>query len=428
MDIILPPGELKLLLDHPLVRGLLEYGSDGAVVIDAETRRVLAINGRARELLGLVEDPTGCGCRATLDAPICHTACPLTRATQGETLPDVHSLSFRRHDDQRVGHAEARMLVIRNPEGRPVAAIELLKDEREIQALRRELRARRGVHGLVGRSTAMQGLYESLDQLAPCDLPVLIHGAAGTGKRRVAQALHGVSAWAHGPLHTVEVRTLPPALQGELLLGEDGARVHAEGGTLLLVGAEALTASVAEAVATLARTGQVRWNGALRTFPGRRLVLTATDPPGVHPALAQALGGTLLAVPELARRLEDLPLLVDDLLAARRAELQAGPEVLAALARRPWPGNLRQLERVLAAAVLRAGDRPRLQVADLDDDPALAPASPGHSLADVEAQLIAQALDRSGGRLGSAAQMLGIDRSTLWRKLKRLREEGQLPA
>ena len=81
MDITLPNDDLQGALSNPLVQGLLDGFSDGAVVIDARSRRVLAMNVRARELLGYsAQDPVGCACKATMNSPVCAVSCPLTAA------------------------------------------------------------------------------------------------------------------------------------------------------------------------------------------------------------------------------------------------------------------------------------------------------------------------------------------------------------
>lgn len=127
MDIHLPDGDIADILDHPLVRGLLELAADGAVVVDAASRQVLATNARARDLLGLREEARGSCCRETLRSEVCKDSCPLDRALQGLPPEVVLTLLLHRHDDGPAVHADARSLVLRDQQGRPVALIELLR-------------------------------------------------------------------------------------------------------------------------------------------------------------------------------------------------------------------------------------------------------------------------------------------------------------
>ena len=419
VDIHLPSGDLADLLTHPLVRGLLEFSSDGAVVIDAETRRVLAMNGRARALLGIEGEVDGRCCHEALDSPACQHACPLTRAEQGLLHPDVTTLFFRRHDDRSVVQAEARVLVIRDASGNPLAAIELISDRRQVQALERALRARRTVLGLVGRSAPMQALYEQVELLGPCDLPVLVTGAPGAGKRRVAEALHAASPRSGGALVTVEAATTPGSMQGEALLrGVEAAR----GGSLLLVGVDDLEPGLVRALVAAVTEGRLCWGTSVRSLAETRLLLTAARPPAT---LAAALAQATVRVPALAERIDDLPLLVADLLAGGPGPSRIEPEALALLARRPWPGNVGELARMLSAAAVRAGGRTVLTAEDFGVLEGVEPATT--RLADIEEATIRRAMERTEGNLSAAARELGIDRSTLWRKLKRLEREGAAP-
>ncbi len=427
MEITLPDGDLQGLLDNPLVRGLLECSSDGAVVIDARTRRVLAINQRARELLGRGPDAgTGCGCRELLDSPSCALACPLTRASEGLPNDDVIALFYRRLDDELV-HANTRMLVVRGPDGVPIAGIELIQDQRDVRALERALRTRRSLHGLVGRSSRMQAVYDRIEELGPCDTPVLVLGAEGSGKRRAAEALHAVSQRGHLPLEVLtEAAVASPRLAD--ILGRTLAR--AQDGTVVLCRVDAADADALVHLARLLTWGSTRWGDRELSLQGARLVLTARSDDDLPRTLKNALRGATLRVPSLAERLDDLPLLTAALLRrvaadtsdeapAVTAEAPAvTAEAMAALARRAWPGNVRQLAATVRAAAVRACAGP-IEPAHLDGGPTDHDTASLLTLAEAEAQAIDRAMAATDGNVSAAARLLGIDRSTLWRKLKR---------
>lgn len=145
MDIALDTTDIDAALKHPLVRGLLDSTSDGAVVIDATTRRILSMNARARELLGYSEQEVlGGVCRATMNSPSCYTACPLTRSVERSNNVEL-DLVYRSRAGDKLLHAHTRMLVVRGPDGQPLAGIELFRDIGEVRELERQLRESRAL-------------------------------------------------------------------------------------------------------------------------------------------------------------------------------------------------------------------------------------------------------------------------------------------
>lgn len=407
MDVMLDTADLDAVLAHPVVVGLLAATSDAAVVIDARDRRILGVNDRARALLSLDDAALGCGCAATLDSPACAQACPLSRAVDGRPVPSAQELYYRRHG-QRVP-ARARMLVLRGPDGAAVAGIELIEDRREVHGLRLALRARCSLHGLTGRSVAMQDLYDRIDALGPTDLPVLVRGAPGVGKRRVAAALHQASSAAAQPLDAVGLRGLPAAQQAQAV---DRALAQTGPGALVLVGAEDLDAGLADRLAD-ALQGHAR-------PPAARLLFTLRTPGALPGPLGDLLAATTVDVPGLDRRLDDLPALVDALLAEQALVDGVAPpsptaDGLALLAGRAWPGHVAELEGLLQVARQVAPPDGRLDASVLQ---AAAAGVPPQPLARIEADAIARALAHCDGNVSAAARLLGIDRTTLWRKLR----------
>ncbi|HCH63446.1 MAG TPA: hypothetical protein DFR83_11615, partial [Deltaproteobacteria bacterium] len=173
MDITLPSTDLRAALDHPLVSALFDRIHDGAIVVSVAERRVVAMNRRARSLLGFTaEDALGCACKEVMNAPICRTDCVLTAALdgRGDVERDTY---FRGPDGEKVVHARTRVLVVRGPDGTPLAGVELFSDLTEIRQLEQQLGLRRSFQGIIGGSSPMATLYDLIEQVAPYDLPVL---------------------------------------------------------------------------------------------------------------------------------------------------------------------------------------------------------------------------------------------------------------
>ncbi len=450
-DILLDVDELDLALSNPLVRALLHHVSDGAVVIEAGTRRVVQMNRRARELLGYGPDEAlDCLCREALNAPDCSLACPLTALLEGgRGGAGGHAVTYRGRSGARLVQADTRMLVLRARDGRALAGIELFRDLTETVALTAALHERRSLHEIIGRSAPMQGLYELVEQVAPHDVPVLIIGESGVGKERFADALQYLSDRMGKPYIKVNCGALSPSLIESELFGHKkgaftgasqdrrGCFEEADTGTLLLDEVGELPLQLQVKLLRVLQQGEIQRVGEDRPRRVDVRILAATnrdiddDVAAGHfrEDLYYRLAGVRVPVPPLRDRPDDIPLLAEHFLArfaaesARRGREKqtAGlsAEAVAALVDREWRGNVRELENVLRLAWIRvpAGQALRPEHLGL---PQVATREPVHpSLAKLEEAAIRKAMDKSDGNVAGAARILGIDRTTLWRKLKK---------
>jgi DNA-binding NtrC family response regulator len=301
---------------------------------------------------------------------------------------------------------------------------------------------------LVGEHPAVRLMLERIDQVAGTDANILIRGEAGTGKQMIARLVHAASPRRAGPFVAVKMAELPEPLPEAELFGRDGRPgkiLLAQRGTLFI-----------DEVATLSKPLQERLLRVLR----ERAVSEAPDgaPVAVDLRVIAASSRNLeqlvrdgslrddlyyrldvipIEVPALRERKEDIPLLADYF--RREANSRAGltvpplaPEVVSRLVSYDWPGNIRQLETSVERLVHLAGDRPVTLIdlpntlrADIFDLGVGTLDLPPYGvdlrllLTRLEDRLIGQALERTGGNKNRAAELLGMNRTTLVEKLRR---------
>ena len=304
------------------------------------------------------------------------------------------------------------------------------------------------VESLIGQGPAMQEVYRRIAASAPNDLGVLIHGASGTGKELVARTIHGFSPRSAGPFVVLDCATLGEA-GGELELFGSSERVgrlaQAQGGTLLLDNVDELSGGMQAALVQFIDTKRWRALGAVSDTAADVRIIAATraDLEGLAFAgsfrqdLLYRLRVVTIPLPPLAERLEDLPALVRQSLARLAHRLGRGLAITDAasqsLSRHAWPGNIRELHHRLAeAAALAAGGVIDCEHVALGPLPVqagslaavlraeaerLLSSHPGQAhqlLSDTtDAVLLRAALARTQGNQLRAAELLGINRTTL---------------
>ena len=325
----------------------------------------------------------------------------------------------------------------------------LEEEQRQRLVLEEENRALRAgaadESGLVGQALLMRQVLELARRVAPLDVTVLLRGESGTGKERVARLLHSLSPRTRGPFVPLNCAAVPETLlEAELFGIERGvatgvdARIGkfelANGGSLFLDEVGDLTAALQAKLLRVVQEREVERVGGRQRIRVDVRLITATNRDLEAMMVAGSFREDLyyrlrvveLTLPPLRDRREDVPLLARHFvrLHARRlgrADMALSRAALELLLQHDFPGNVRELENVLEAAVaLAAGARieaddirlaagTRQARRPLDDGP----------LDDVVRSHVLGVLDRCAGNRAVAARTLGIDRSTLYRMLVR---------
>ncbi len=310
---------------------------------------------------------------------------------------------------------------------------------------------------IVGFHPAIVEVYKAVARVAPLPVPVLILGETGTGKELVARALHQFGSHPQGPFVAVNCGAIPDALLESELFGHvkgaftdahrdrRGALAQANGGTAFLDEIGDVSPAFQVKLLRFLQDGIIRPVGGEVGEAVRVRVVAAThrDLPAMVAAgsfrqdLYYRLAGYEIRLPPLRERLSDVPVLVEHF--RRRVERELGitttpasEDMLAALAGRAWPGNVRELEQTVRRLIIDTGGLsevaalsqaiPTVQPMPVThQSPPSPPTGPDlASLEEAERQHIRRVLTATGGNRSAAARILGIERKTLTRKLRRL--------
>jgi len=326
--------------------------------------------------------------------------------------------------------------------------------QRENVRLKRALRACEDERPIVGDSPPMTAIKDLIRRVAPTDSTVLITGESGTGKELVARAIHQASARAAAPFVVVDCGTLVGTLFESELFGHvkgsfTGAtatthgRVElADGGTLFLDEVGGLDLTLQAKLLRLIQEREFTRVGSNQVIRVDVRIVAATNTDLLEQIeagrfredLFYRLSVVPLTLPPLRQRRADIPALAGHFLcrhsAARgKAVTRFNPDAMAMLEQHAWPGNVRELENVIERAVIMT-EGSDIVPADLLYYPggsetggerrAESESIPvSLSLAEVERLHIERVLRQAGGNRAEAARRLGIDRKTLWRRLRR---------
>lgn len=374
----------------------------------------------------------------------------------GETCPLADCLATGQkqrvlhlhHTPRGEEHVDVVTHPVRDEQGQIRYLIEIMRETRSASS-------RVSPEGMVGRSRAFNHMLELVQRVAPSEASVLLQGESGTGKELVARAIHENSGRADRPFVVVECSGLTESLfESELFGHERGAFTgassrkiglveSAEGGTLFLDEVGDIPLALQVKLLRLLETGTYRRVGSVE--PRRadfRLVCAShrdlkqmVEAGAFRQDLYYRISTFPIPLPALRERREDLPLLIDSLLArlAGKRDIQLSPEALDCLLQYAFPGNIRELRNLLERAIILADDdlllprhlpdeccgQPRQETmptveAALADDEQIIP------LDELERRYLQQVSARYHGDRDSLARQLGISKRTLFRKLQLL--------
>ncbi len=431
---------------------------DGLMVVDPEGR-IIAANPAAERVTGYRADElVGKSCRI-----LNCTGCKIIGKGAGTqwcglfnrgTIKENKCLITNK--DRHSVHIIKSASVLRNEKGDIIGAVETLTDitekirqQQEISNLRKTFHLDEGYHGILGKSPVMLNLFETIENVAPSDTPVMIQGESGSGKELVARAIHRASGRSDKPYVKVNCAALNEnLLESELFghvkgayTGADRLRVGrfeaAHQGTIFLDEIGDIPPAIQIKLLRVLEDRKIERVGDNRPIPVDVRVITAT-----HKRLESLIEQGLfredlyfrinvfpLHCPPLSERREDIPLIAQSFI--RRNATSSGkkiigltPEALETLTDYAWPGNVRELRNAIeyAFVLCQSGGigiqhLPHKIVHDEFDPKAVCELDPGCAK---DRESLINVLRKAGGNQSRAAKMLGVSRVTVWKRMKKL--------
>ncbi len=429
---------------------VLESISDGVFTVDPDWH-VTSFNRAAEEITGVSRaEAIGRRCSEVFRSSMCGTECAL-HSTQKTGKPIIGRSGYIIRASGEQVPISISTAVLRDAGGRVIGGAETFRDLSEVEALRRELQGKFQVGDLVSRSPLMQKVFEVLPIIAASPSTVLVLGETGTGKELVAKMIHALSSRKNKPFIAVNCAALPDTLLEAEMFGykagaftgagrdKPGRFALARGGTLFLdeIGDISPALQVRLLRVLQERTYEPLGSVQSETCDARIVVATnknlveLTRRGEFREDLYYRINVIRVEIPPLRRRLEDIPLLVEQFihrfnLLQQKSIRGVSAEAISLLMAHRWPGNVRELENVIERSFImcRGGD---IDISHLPVELTFHGQNAPTAGVDLrsshdrfDAQSILAALERNGGHRLAAARELGIHKTTLFRKMKKL--------
>jgi len=437
--------------DLKFFKVILSSIADGVFTVDSN-RVITSFNPAAEKITGVAASKAiGKRCFEVFHADICENGCLLekTLRTSVEAIDQAVSIINAAGEKIPISISTA---VLRDGDGNVLGAVETFRDLSVIEHLRKELKKSYSFEDIISKSPILHKLFAILPDVAESESTVLIQGPSGSGKELFARAIHNLSPRREGNYVVINCGTLPTQLFESELFGyvkgaftdakrdKAGKVAAAEGGTIffdeiselpMLTQVKLLRLLQQREYEPLGSTGRVKADIRIVAATNRDLRQLVAEGK-FRDDLYFRLAVVKFDLPGLRERREDIPYLVDHFIVknnARRGKnvISVSPEVMNILMRYDFAGNIRELENVIeyCFVVCRGSiiQKEHLPSEVLKHDDSSGKSTPSGTdpinQAIDERTRITTALVNHGANQTRAARELGIDRTTLWRKLKR---------
>ena len=426
---------------------ILDSIADGVFTVDSDWR-ITSFNSAAERITGVSHDEAiGQRCCDVFKASICEGQCALKKTLATEQ-PIVNKAIYIVDAKGSRVPISISAAVLKDAEGNVIGGVETFRDLSLVEELRKELQAKYTFSDIIGRSPVMRKLFDILPQIADSNSTVLIEGASGTGKELFARAIHNLSTRRDNRFVAINCGALPDTLLESELFGykagaftdarhdKPGRFALADGGTILLDEIGDISPAMQARLLRVLQERIVEPLGSVKPVEVNVRVIAATNrnldkqvqKGQFRQDLFYRINVVRLELPGLRDRREDIPLLIEHFI-SKFNRLQnkdvAGisEAVTAVLMGHGYPGNVRELEKIIEHAfvlcqggLIRPHHLPPALRGPMDDKPRRGKGA--LTLKELEAMHITDAIRRHAGNRTAAATELGINPSTLFRKIK----------
>jgi PAS domain S-box-containing protein len=424
---------------------ILNSIADGVFTVDNEWR-ITSFNRSAERITGFSkEEAIGQYCYEIFRSNVCLERCALR-----ETIETGQNIINKELNILDKGNQEVPVsistAVLRNEKGTIIGGVETFRDLSLIKELDKEIHEKYSFQDIISKHPAMLSIFRILPDIARSEATVLIQGESGTGKELFAQAIHNLSPRCDGPLVKVNCGALPESLLESELFGyrkgaftdatrdKPGRFQLAEKGTIFLDEIGDITLGIQTKLLRVLEAKEFEPLGGTATLKADVRVLAATNKDlqklvqqkQFRNDLYYRLNVVKIDIPSLRERRMDIPLLIEHFISmfnkkTGREIHGVSEEVMGLLINYEYPGNVRELENIIEHAfILCKGTY--IQKEHLPSNFSDQKATPDEkkSIRKLEEEHIIHTLQKCGTNLTKAAKELGIHRTTLWRKLKKM--------
>jgi PAS domain S-box-containing protein len=429
---------------------ILDSVADGVFTIDAD-KNITSFNKAAAKITGISQEHAiGQKCFDVFHATICQASCALEKTIKtGKEIIDlpVNILNSKGHTIP----ISISTAVLKDKKGKVMGGVETFRDLSSLEELRKALSKQYTFEDIISKDHEIQKIFDVLPDIAESDSTVLIQGPSGSGKELFARALHNLSHRRKKPYIIVNCGALPDTLLESELFGyvkgaftdakkdKPGRFALAEGGTLFLDEVAELSTALQVKLLRVLQQKEYEPLGATHSRKANVRIIAATNK-NLLQLLAQGtfredlyyrLNVVKIELPPLSEHREDIPLLVDHFI--HQFNVKKGKKItgiadqtLSMLMQHEFPGNVRELENLIEhafvlchASQIEAAHLPKEFVEKFKES-TLSTTKSSDRLKEAEAKAVLDVLRKHAGNRSKAAEELGISKTTLWRKMKKL--------
>lgn len=409
---------------------------------------ITSFNRAAEKITGVsMEEALGRQCCEVFRANICESGCALKQTLKTGT-PVINKPVIIMNGKGKYIPISISTALLKDKLGSIIGGVETFRDLTQVEELRKELNRQYTFADMISRSHRMHEIFSILPQIAKSDSTVLIEGESGTGKELIARAIHSLSHRKSGPLVVVNSGALPDTLLESELFGyvagaftdakkdKPGRFAIANGGTIFLDEIGDVSSALQVRLLRVLQEREFEPLGSSLPVKANVRVIAASNRDldsmvkdgTFRKDLFYRINVVRVVLPPLRDRIEDVHLLIKHFI--DRFNRMQGKDIagisddaLAILMRHEWPGNIRELENVIEHAfvlcksgLIRIENLPKGIVTSNVKNIYTA----GSTLAEIDKQFIVETLKRNNWKKLATAQELGINKTTLWRKIKKL--------